>query len=201
MGRDRLRVLGGFVEDGQTILMIGPDEPTGFWAHFQRSEEAQDGVADPIDRWSTRVLGACANDLSAKPLLPFGGPPYLPFYSWALKTGRIHESPVKLLVHDEAGLWVSFRGALRFDAELDLPAPPPSPCVTCEAKPCLTACPIGALTEDGYDVPGCRHYLGSSEGKDCMTGGCKVRSVCPVSQGWSRVEAQSQLHMAAFAGK
>jgi len=56
------------------LALLGP-APDSFWPAFQRSEEARDGKADPIDRWSRRVIGNWACDLKGKALFPFGGPP------------------------------------------------------------------------------------------------------------------------------
>ncbi len=123
-----LTVLGGFHADPddalpkgtQTLLMIGPGD--GFWPHVTAQPE-WDSTPDPIDRWSRRVIGTIACDLGGKAIFPFGGPPYHPFYAWALRTGRIWESPVRLLVHDTQGLMVSFRGALALKERLPLPPP------------------------------------------------------------------------------
>jgi epoxyqueuosine reductase len=52
-----------------------------------------------------------ACDLGAKALFPFGGPPWHPFIAWAKRSGRAWESPVGFLVHDQAGLMVSYRAA------------------------------------------------------------------------------------------
>lgn len=200
----RLAVMGGFhpgPEDGaphgtQTLLMVGPAEP-GFWAHLTAQPEWLDGAPDPVDRWSRRVVGRMACDLGAKAVFPFGGPPYAPFQRWAKATGRAWESPVRLLVHDVAGLMVSYRGALALKERLDLPPAGPRPCDTC-AAPCLSACPAGALTGAGYDVPACHAFLDSLPGQDCLTGGCHVRRACPLSQSYGRVAEQSAHHMRQF---
>ncbi len=198
-----LEVLGGFaVKEGEagfpagtrTLLMIGPKEP-GFWPHLQAQPEWNG--PDPVDRWSRRVIGRVACDLGAKALFPFGGPPYQPFYSWALRTGRVWDSPVKLLVHATQGLMVSFRGALALPQTTTLPPPAIQPCAAC-AKPCLTACPAGALTGAGYDVPLCHAHLSQPAGTDCMTRGCLVRSTCPAGAGYARMPSQSAYHMRQF---
>jgi hypothetical protein len=198
-----LEVLGGFaVAEGEagfpaetrTLLMIGPKEP-GFWPHLQAQPEW--GGPDPVDRWSRRVIGRVACDLGAKAVFPFGGPPYQPFYSWALRTGRVWDSPVKLLVHATQGLMVSFRGALALKQVLPLPAPAVQPCATC-AKPCLTACPATALTGAAYDVARCHAHLDQPAGADCLNGGCLVRSTCPAGAGYARMPSQSAYHMRQF---
>ena len=199
----RLAILGGFhAEDDpalpkgtRTVLMLGPGP--GFWPHMTAQPE-WDGKPDPVDRWSRRVIGTLACDLAAKALFPFGGPPWHPFHQWAIRTGRSHQSPVRLLVHDEQGLMVSFRGALALKGRLALPDPPPPPCDTCAEKPCLTACPPRALTGAGYDVPACHGYLDTAPGQDCLSQGCLARRACPVSQRYDRMPGQSAWHMARF---
>lgn len=201
--RDHLEILGGFhaKEDPslpkgtRTLLLLGPAEP-GFWAHLQAQPE-WDGAPDPLDRWSRRAIGRLACDLGAKALFPFGGPPYHPFFRWALQSGRIWESPVRLLVHADQGLMVSFRGALALKQQLSLPPPAARPCDSC-AAPCVTACPAGALTEAGYDLPACHGYLDTPPGTQCLTTGCAVRRACPVSQTYARLPAQSAYHMGHF---
>jgi hypothetical protein len=175
--------------------MLGPRQP-GFWPHLTAQPEWQDGQADPVDRWSRRVIGRIACDLGAKALFPFGGPPYHPFYQWALRTGRVWDSPVRLLVGTDQGLMISFRGALALKEVVDIPAPVARPCDDC-AKPCLHACPAGALGAAGYDVPACHAHLDRG-GAACLTGGCLVRRACPVSQAYARLEEQSAYHMSRF---
>src|ERR1700685_3273530 len=60
------------------------------WRHFKESGEACDGEADPLDRWSLRVIGALAQDLGAAAMFPFIGPPWLPFLRWARKAEPLH---------------------------------------------------------------------------------------------------------------
>lgn len=207
LAAQHLEILGGFhpeAQDGlpegtRTLLLVGPQEP-GFWAHVTAQPEWQDGRADPMDRWSQRVVTDIANQFKSTALFPFGGPPYHPFYRWALKTGRIWESPVKLLVHESQGLMVSFRAAIALPDRLPLPQPAARPCDTCSAKPCLTACPPAALTAGGYDVPACHAFLDSQAGAPCLATGCATRRACPVSQGYARVTEQSAYHMRRFHG-
>lgn len=180
----------------QSLVLLGPRE-SGFWPHFTASPEYRDGAPDPMDRWSRRVIGALAGALGALALFPFTGPPWHPFTTWARRSGRAPISPVGLLVHDVAGLMVSYRGALAFSHPLDLPPPAASPCESCATRPCLAACPVDALRPGGYDVPGCKADL-DRPGNDCRTRGCAVRRVCPLSRAYGRQEAQSAFHMGYF---
>lgn len=202
-----LTILGGFHPDAgdnvpvacKTLVLLGPHEPA-FWPALTKTPEFNDGIPDPIDRWSKRVIGDWAVTLTAQALFPFGGPPFLPFFSWATRTGRIHASPVNFLVHDHAGLFVSFRGALALPDRVDLPTAPRPPCDNCATKPCITACPARALTPAGYEVDACKTYLDTPEGGDCVRQGCAVRRSCPVSEQFGRLSAQSEYHMRHFKG-
>lgn len=202
----KLLILGGFHEsvneverfDSQTVLLFGPTPD--FWDFFTQSPEWKDGKPDAMDRWSLRVLTDMAQELGGEALFPFGGAPFLPFFTWALKSGQAWQSPVNLLVHAEAGLMVSYRGAIALPYRVDLPEAPEKPCATCH-KPCLTACLSGALDGDGYDVPACKDFLRTEDGAENMSQGCAVRRACPISQSYARMEAQSAYHMRIFVGE
>lgn len=183
----------------RSVVLVGNAGPA-MWREFAASPEMQDGADDPLDRWSTRVIREVARGLGAAPLFPFGGPPYLPFQRWAMKAEPVHASPLGMLIHPEYGLWHAYRGALAWSEPVDLPARPaaPHPCGSCADKPCLTACPVGAFTGAGYDVPRCARHLDTPAGRDCMELGCRARRVCPVGQDWRYVPAQAEFHMRPF---
>ncbi|MDJ1006748.1 MAG: ferredoxin [Paracoccaceae bacterium] len=184
-------------EFARRLLLLGPREP-GFWAHVTDSPEFRDSAPDPLDRWSRRVVTELAEGFGGTAVFPFGGPPYAPFQRWALASGRAWPSPVGLLVHDRAGLWVSYRGALALPFEMDLPGPGARPCDTCAGRPCLTACPVSALTSAGYDLDRCHDHLDGPGQATCMSRGCDVRRSCPAGGEYGRVEAQSAFHMRHF---
>jgi epoxyqueuosine reductase len=191
-----LTVLGGLHDCNETILLIGPDEPA-FWSIFTASPEYHDDGKDPLDRWSKRVIGGVAAQFQAKAVFPSDGPPYPPFIQWALASGRCWVSPAHLLVHDTAGLFASFRGALKLSGRHEMPAPPSnSPCDDCTA-PCTTACPVDAFASGGYDVAACKVHIETSAGSGCYSG-CLVRRACPISQAYGRLPEQSEFHMKAF---
>ncbi|MEO9573357.1 MAG: ferredoxin [Tateyamaria sp.] len=190
-----LMVMGS---DGTRVL-IGTD--AGWWDVFRASPEYHDNARDPVDRWSKRILGALAIQIGAEAQFPSDGPPYAPFIAWALATGRFWQSPTGMMVHDTAGLMISIRGALELPGPISAAPAGQSPCDTCSDRPCVTACPVDALSATAaYDVPACKAYLETPNGKDCMTKGCHVRRICPVSQRFARPDEQSAFHMKAFRG-
>jgi hypothetical protein len=182
-----------------TVVLLGNAGPA-LWRVFPDSPEARDGAPDPLDRWSRRVVETLAADFGARAILPFDGPPYVPFQRWARRAEPVAPSPLGILIHPDYGLWHAYRGALAFPQALDLPpaTPRPRPCDTCSDRPCLTTCPVDAFTPDGYDVPACAGHLRRAEGADCVTGGCLARRACPVGADWTYVPEQAGFHMRAF---
>lgn len=179
-----------------SIVLLGPKEP-GFWDHVTAQSEFADGRPDPLDRWSERVVGKIADVAGGRALFPFGDP-VRPFFRWALRSGRAWQSPVVLLVHDVAGLMVSYRGAVILP-EPHRPEPRRErPCESCPDRPCLAACPAGALTGDGYDLDACHAYLDTDDGQENLSRGCAVRRACPWSRNYGRSETQSAFHMDRF---
>jgi len=180
-------VLAGFV---------GPRQ----WPAFAASPEASDGRSNPLDRWSRRIIGGLALDLGAVALYPFEGPPWLPFQRWAKRAEPVHRSALGMLIHPDWGLWHSYRGALAFAERLALPerVDRPSPCDACAAKPCLSACPVGAFSLERYDVAACAGHLRSAAGQDCMELGCRARDACPVGADHRFKQDQAGFHMRAF---
>jgi epoxyqueuosine reductase len=194
-----LFVMGFFCENDETLVLIGADK--GFWEHFKQSPEFSDTLVHPIDRWSKQLLTKIATEQNGSAVFPSDGPPFAPFIAWATQSGRFWQSPTGMLVHDTAGLMISIRGAIKLPFATRTQPTRPNPCDSCVERPCAVACPISALSaEHFYDVPKCKTYLGTPQGSDCMSDGCHVRQICPISQSFNRPKEQSAFHMNAFMG-
>lgn len=204
VGATGLGVVGWFhpePEDGApegigTLVLLGPSDGV-LWALFRSSGEFADGLPDPLDRWSRRIVDGLAARLGASALYPFGGPPWHPFQRWAERGEGAVKSPVAMQVSPERGLWMSYRGALAFAQRLPLPPRPADvPCHGCPA-PCVTACPVDALGRSGYDVQRCVAHVAGPDGEPCRRG-CLVRVACPAGIGAAPPVEQRAFHMAAF---
>ena len=198
-----LRTFGWFADGALHGLLVG-NVGSSLWPEFSRSVEHDDGAADPLNRWTERVVREATSALSTgQPVdlrFPFGEPIW-PFQRYAIAAAGMQSSPIGLLIHPEFGLWTAFRAAIMFADDIVLPASEPvaSPCATCADRPCLSACPIGAFTEAGYDYPACKSHVGSAAGEVCLMTGCAARQACPVGQGLRYDQPHQQFHMKAFA--
>jgi len=182
-------------KEAQSILLLGPDEPN-FWKIFKESDEFKDRKANPLDRWSKRIIDNIAVKNDCSPLYPFGGQPYKPFFSWALRSGTVWSSPVHLAIHKDRGLFVSFRGALAINQIRKMDQRFKNPCTKCPG-PCLSACPVNAFTESGYDVAKCKEHISGVDSRNCKSLGCNTRRACPVGANLRNFE-QSLFHMENF---
>ncbi len=182
----------------ETMLLFGYGGPQ-LWEAFRDSVEASGGAPHGLDRWSRRVITGLAGRFGGEALFPFGGPPHQPFIRWTYTGEPIFPSKLGMSIHPERGLWSGWRGAIALPERLALPARTEGdhPCQPCPA-PCLTACPVGAFSDDGYDTAACRAHLNSPEGAPCRAAGCLARRACPVGEDFVQSAEQAAFHLDAF---
>lgn len=192
--------LGWFwVEDERAALLLG-NVGGSLWSTFSRSGFIEDGVPDPMNRWTQSTVGVVSNELQCDVRFPFGEPVW-PFQRYAMEATGMRASPLGILIHPQYGLWVALRAALVFDEALDIPSPTNAkhPCDSCVEKPCLSTCPVGAFDDGDYDARACRSHLAGGDGGTCLNGGCLARRACPVGVDHAYGPDQQRFHMAAFA--
>jgi hypothetical protein len=104
------------------------------------------------------------------------------------------------MIHPGYGLWHSYRFAL-LGADFEggqAQSPGESPCISCDAKPCLHRCPVDAFDTSGYDVDRRANYLRPTPQPECHSTGCLARYACPVATDLSYTSEQGQFHLQAF---
>ena len=193
-----LIVLGAFhPEPDQTVVIIG-NLGRDLWAAFAARTDSL--AKHPLDDWTRATLTPIAIELGSQAVFPFDGPPYAPFQAWAIEAGIGFSSPIGPLIHPIYGLWHAYRAAFLFETPLSIPknVQVASPCMNCPDKRCLSACPVSAFSERGYNVPACLTHLGSSQGRPCMEDGCAARHACPVGQDYAYPPAMANFHMRKF---
>jgi hypothetical protein len=155
-------------------------------------------TADPVDHFSTHLSQTFLRDY-------LGNPPHLrlyplteymvPLQQLGELAGWCRPSPLGLGISPIYGLWFAYRAAFLVDADLPLTAfvPAISPCDTCADKPCITACPPGAVRlVEGFDVFTCSHFR-LEEHSPCHDR-CLARLACPVAPEHRYSLAQVQYH-------
>lgn len=182
------------------VLLIG-NVGGAMWPAFAASNARSRFATHPMDNWTREVIDPIAARFAATALYPSEGPPYHPFQRWAARAEPVHVSPMRIFIHPTYGLWHAYRAALLLAQDPGLRVTPTvgsSPCTNCASRPCLTACPVDAFSENAFDEQVCARHLDSSAGGECRDRGCLARRSCPVGQEYSYPDAQMAFHMEAF---
>lgn len=186
-------------EDGLgdgTLLLVG-SVGSAFWAVASPQFAAVD---HPMDAWTRQRLDPVAAAVGAEVLYPFDGPPFYPFQRWLGRACGLSASPTGVLIDPVYGLWHAVRAALILRTPWDGPvrAPVGDLCASCREKPCLTACPAGAIQPTGPQPDRCLSELTGQDRATCRVQGCAARLACPVGQAFRYPPDQQAFHQRAF---
>ena len=168
------------------------------------SPEAADGRANPLDRFTARVVG----ELTAAALMPIavghtvffpfaGHAPLIPFQRLGRAAGLGGPGPLGLQVHPVYGPWWAYRALVVVDRDLASATAPGDGCAGCPA-PCVAACPAGAVARAGFAVAACHARRLSAE--PCRLS-CAARLACIRGPEHRYSERQLAFHMAASLPK
>lgn len=182
-----------------TVLMVGSLSNT-LLPILKGRPEWRDGAPDPLDRYTRSALAALAEEERLGVVFPFDGPPWHPFQRWASRVGGFSRSPMGVLADEPHGPWLGLRAALLSREVLPVTGGGrDGPCPTCADTPCISACPAGALSRTGYDVPRCLSWLVANPSADCHRG-CLARRACPFGREHVQGEEEAAFHMRSFLG-
>ncbi len=112
------------------------------------------------------------------------------------------DSPFRLGVNKQWGSWYAYRALVLIDklpsfdepCQVKTSSSQASPCTDCSPKPCVAACPVGALgqTHSTFKLQACLDYR-VQPGSACSHQ-CLARSDCPVGKQHKYDQEQMQYH-------
>ena len=201
--------LAGLPADVQASLALTPQERAryrqlilighqgrGFWQALQA--RGWHG-SDPVDTF----VGECIQAWMNGPLAGhawvqvFPGPRPVGLQRLGELAGWHHPSPFWVGVDAEWGSWFAYRAVVL--ADTSLPVMPrrktTSPCLSCSGKPCVSACPAGALASEqtgAWRLQACLDYR-KQPGTACLDR-CKARNACPVGESHRYSDEQIAYH-------
>lgn len=120
--------------------------------------------------------------------------------------GWHHTSPLGIGIHPQFGLWSAYRLLILTDTNLanvsnlqndnlNAGTEAQSPCDACASKPCLAACPAGAVNATAFKVSDCIDHR-MSPGSACQQQ-CLSRIACPVAREHRYTKEQINYHYAS----
>jgi len=151
-----------------------------------------------VDEFSGRVVVQAASEyLSAYQChLLYPGDTKILLPALGEYLGWSSPSPLGLGIHPEFGLWFAYRVLCWTDAPLD--ASPkveglPSPCESCVSKPCISACPVAAVSAtEQFDLRACAEFRLQPDA--ICADRCLARLACPVGADYRHSPAQHGYH-------
>jgi len=168
--------------DGKSLVVIGNGGRAfwdGFRAYCENHRDFAQRETHPLDAYTMVVI-----ESRLPPLLQSAGVAESILYPFDFErepvsfmhlgavAGLGTRSLLGVLVHPEFGPWIALRAALLLNVEIEpTPVVPFDPCGGCGDKPCITACPAGAVSERGWDVPACATYRAGHERRDLSNSG------------------------------
>ncbi|MEM6463957.1 MAG: ferredoxin [Pseudomonadota bacterium] len=186
-------------EHGYSTIVLAGHAGSSLWPEFERFRRKYH-QADPLDAWSKSVGGSIEAELGCVALYPFEKP-WWPFQNWISRSEGLKPSPLAILIHPEYGLWHGYRAAFAFREAISIPPPKilVHACDSCPDRPCMSACPASAITEQPFAIDKCRGHLASAAGRlGCMVRGCLSRNACPVGAQYRYNDTQLRFHMDAL---
>lgn len=186
--RHALRTL---MPDVRTAIVIG-NGGSAFWSGFRGFSAVHPGWEDepnPLDAYTQRIVERAAApfvDALATPcrfLYPFRFPDDpVSFMRLGDCAGLGRPSLVGVLVHPTYGPWIALRAALLVAESFALPRDTDGfdPCPTCVERACIAACPAGAVTACGWDIPTCAESRARAD--DPCAARCHARFDCVVGR-------------------
>lgn len=136
----------------------------------------------PIDEFVVRTVtawfGAVAPGRALRIVYP--GPTPVGLQQLGLLAGWHHPAPFMVGVDAEWGPWWAYRAAVLADTgfRASQPVDRDSPCLACASRPCIAACPAGAMDDGDFALATCLAFRRRAASPCALT--CLARLACPV---------------------
>ena len=162
---------------------------------------------DPIDDYCARVVADWfAAELPGRRYrIVYPGSAPVPLQRLGTLAGWHHPTPFMVGIDDEWGTWWAYRAVVLADTDFAAISPVApgassclsgrdNPCAACRERPCIAACPAGALVDGAFMLQRCLAWRRQTDSSCAFT--CLARSACPVGQE-HRYDAAQMRHSCA----
>ena len=185
-----VRATLGDTGDFRQLLLIGHGGRR-LWECVQASGI---GGSDPIDDYTRQTLADWfARALPGRPWhLLYPGDSAIALQALGKLAGWHHPTPFRVGIDAVWGTWFAYRAAVLCDTPF-LPffrVDRSSPCDDCAPRPCVDACPAGALHGKDFDLDACLRWRIDGDGRHSCAATCHARLACPAGAEHRYPEAQ-----------
>lgn len=157
------------------LILIGHGGKT-LWASLKASGINSE---DPIDDFSSEKLRQAL--AGQRHTLIYPAKDSVGLQALGKLAGWHHTSPFMVGINQSWGSWYAYRAVALSDTDF-VPTPPlvsVSPCGTCQDQPCISACPVQAVSDSAFDLNKCVTYRKQATSLCRET--CLARISCPVA--------------------
>lgn len=151
--------------------------------------------ADPLDETATQLAHSLMQRLGESdyeiiyPADHFA----LDLIGLGKKLGWHHDSKLAIGINPEYGTWFAYRFVIAANTVFDVSQySSEHPCDSCTDRPCIIACPAGAVTESGFVLQKCLDER-LRPGSECVDS-CAARLACPIASEHRYDAAQINYH-------
>lgn len=138
--------------------------------------------ADPIDEYSVGAIERCfAEHLPGNRYrIVFPGEQPIALQQLGKLAGWHHATPFMVGIDPEWGSWYAYRAVVLADTHFCpfLAVDRNRACDSCQTRPCVSACPAGAMNDGGFALEKCIAYRKRDDSSCQHT--CLARTACPV---------------------
>jgi hypothetical protein len=161
--------------DARSVVVIG-NGGVALW-HAFRAAAAASTCDDPLDDWVRGLVEGAVRDVPGAHVC-WPSDARVDFRLLGELAGIGRPSLLGMLVHPVYGPWIALRAAVLVPVDVVAPRPAEDfdPCPTCVERPCIAACPVGAVGPGGWDVGACVAHRLADE-SHCAAG-CTSRLEC-----------------------
>ena len=167
---------------------------SGLWERIRQENCPETELFDSASEKA--VLEVCSRFWGgAKPRLLYPGSALIPLQKLGRWAGWASSSPLGMDISPRYGPWFAYRAAFLVDAPLECTKTltATSPCDHCESKPCIQACPVGAVTRDQTIAMSLCLPQRLADPRGCGVS-CRSRLACPVGEKWRYPKQQIRYH-------
>ena len=176
------------------LIMLGQGG-RGLWDSMEAEGYESDNRFDDYARTGVAEFAASMGEPAWEIIYP--SDVLLPLGRMAEFSGWGAPSPLGLTINDTFGLWLAHRVVFLIDADIPVSTSTTThPCTTCADAPCVSACPVGAVsTTTGFDVDACSN----SESRMALRArtAAWARIACPIGPEHRYGDAQMVHHYAS----
>ncbi|MBV1910562.1 MAG: hypothetical protein KUG78_14770 [Kangiellaceae bacterium] len=183
-----IKILSGYSTDYRQLILLG-HFGTRMWQQQNKESNKQPVTSeDPIDNYSIqtveRVFSNKYPHIKTQLIYPLKGKAdtTIGLQQLGALVGWHSDSPLKVGINQHWGTWSAYRIAMLANSQFSVTVQQQatSPCISCQQKACISACPAQALEEKQFDLTACINYR-KSDHSSCKDR-CLARMACPIGK-------------------